>query len=342
MPINRNILRRLPSAMLAVFLLATPIAARADAQAEQLFGTALVEACQLPREEAYMDRSRTAQGNRVYQLMLSGDLYAWDPATDSYALYAHVPAEPRYNVEIPFEKQSASLQREITETVSLLIPSDEGLYGFNYRSGRIGPIDQDGWHELDARLDVSRLYQTKDNYPRNLRSAFVENGTLYAFHDISLNTDAAPPATELLAFDLVSGKCAVTSLPDTAYFCRHTPGRLLCLQLGDACALYLAVYDIASQTMTPLDIAVPLSIDKRAFSSSMRLRIETSGMAYDAERNIIYLPGPKMLWRSIDGAPFEAIQIVDGWEEKIPVSNAWVLSSGVYFGELGWPYAVRP
>ena len=338
---NRNILHRLPSAMMAAILLAAPIAARADAQAERLFGASFTEAVQLPREDVYNERCQTVQGDRVYQLMLSGDIYAWDPATDSYTFYTHVPAEPRYNVEIPFEKQSASLQREITETVSLLIPSDEGLYGFNYRSGRIGPIDHEGWHELDVRLDVSRLYQTRDNYPHNLRSAFIEQNKLYAFHDVNLSSDKAP-ATELLAFDLLSGACAVTSLPDTAYFCRYAPGKLLCLQKDDACALHLAVYDIASQVMTPLDIAVPLSVKKSAFSSAIELRIETSGMAYDAQRDTIYLAGPKTLWRSADGAPFEAIPIIDGWEEKIPVSNAWVLSSGVYFGELGWPYAVRP
>lgn len=341
MRISLKPLCRLPLAMMAALLLVAPITAKADAQAERLFGSAFVEACQLPREDAYNECSRTVQGDRVYQLMLSGDLYAWDPSTDSYTLYAHVPAEPRYDVEIPFEKQSASLQREITETVSLLIPSDEDLYGFNYASGRIGPIDQEGWHELDVRLDVSLLSQSDDNYPHYLRNAFVEEGKLYAFHDINLSTDKTP-ATQLLAFDLTSGECKVTAMPDTAFFCRYTPGKLLSMQMDDARALHLAVYDIASQTMTPLDLAVPLTINKSAFSSAMRLRIETSGMAYDAQRNIIYLAGPKTLWRSVDGGTFEALPIVNGWEEKIAISNAWVLTSGVYFGEFWSPYAVRP
>ena len=338
---SRNTLRRLPSAMMAALLLSMPIAAHADVQAERLYGSAFVEACQLPHEDAYNERSRTVLGDRVYQLMLSGDLYAWDPATNSYSLYTRVPAEPRINVEIPFQRQSENIQHELMNSVSKLIPSDEGLYGFNYMSGKIGPIDQDGWHELDVRLDVSLLHQTKDNYPHNLRNTFVEHSTLYAFHDINLPTDRAP-VTTLLAFDLTSGKCTVTNLPDTAFFCRYTPGKLLCLQKDDDFTLHLAVYDIVSQTMTSLEMAVPLSIEKNAFSSALKLRLETSGMAYDAQRNIIYLAGPKTLWRSVNGGAFEVIPIIDGWEDKVSVSEAWVLTSGVYFGELGWPYAVRP
>ena len=190
-------------------------------------------------------------------------------------------------------------------------------------------------------MDVSRLFQTTNNDPQNMRQMFISQGKIYAFHDINLATDKRPE-TELLIFDLSTGVCTPISMPDTYTFCPYAPGKLLCMQGLTTKSPYLAVYDINTQSFTSLGITVPLTFSEKMYSSSMLLHIQASGLAYDADRNIIYLAGEESLLRSFDGAAFEAVRITDGWVEKEVIAEAWILASGGYVTRNGWPYYIAP
>lgn len=324
-----------------IYLLTLPMFASADTGVKRLFGKDFVDSCQLPFGDVGNGLGIAVLGNSVYQLMVNGDIYVWEQATGEYSYYSHVPAEPFNNVEIPLDRQPESVQQEMRESVSRLIPSDEGLYGFNYTSGKVGLIDQEGWHPLSCKLDVSGLFLTTDNYPRNLRNTFICEGKLYAFHDINL-TKNVQPNTQLLIFDLSTGGCTTIPMPFTITFCQYTPGKLLCMQSNEGNNPSLSIYDINSQCFTPLSIAMPLEFDQSVFSNAWHLRCMASGLAYDVERNIIYLADANTLWRSIDGTPFVGINLTNGWMQKMEVSDAWVLTSGGYIIQNGWPYYVVP
>lgn len=132
-----------------------------------------------PPTEIYKGLSLTVVGNTAFHLMGSGDIYTWDSDRNQYAFYTHVPALPLINVEIPFSGQSEGVRAQRTKAVSCLIPSEDGLYGFNDLSGLIGPIDQEGWHAHDVRLDTSALKTARDAYPEAFQNAFITEGKAY-------------------------------------------------------------------------------------------------------------------------------------------------------------------
>jgi len=322
-------------------VLALCLSCAVAARTERIFGDSFVATCDLPHADIYNGVSLTVVDNTAFHLMRSGDIYAWNPDQDMYSFYVHVSACPLINVEIPFSRQSESVRTELTEAVSCLIPADEGLYGFNDISGMIGLIDKEGWHVNDVRLVTSALRLSDDDYPEALRNAFIEDGNLYAFHDINL-TLPAKPQTTLLVFNLLHGDYSATKLPDTITFCRYTSGKLLCIQDSGTQTPTLAVYDIASHQLTALDMAVPISIERKIFAESWYLHCEIGGLAYDEAHDIVYLADAEGLWRSIAGAPFERAPMKDAWESMFGTAEALVLSSGGYVTQNGWPYYVNP
>ena len=309
--------------------------------------------CDISQEDIYNGISLVSIENTVYRLMTNGDVYAWEPEQAQYYLYANVPARPWFNVEIPFAEQSESIRDELTESVSQLIASDNGLYGFNDISGMIGLIDEEGWHVNHIRLDTSALMRSDFNtgYPQGIRNAYIENGILYAFHDIHLYHDGQPQS-KLLTFNLSSGVCNATSLPNVISFCRYAAGKLLCIQDNGTEKPILAVYDIDSHQTTDIGVDVPVSISRPTFSQAIYLRRKIDGLAYDAIRDIIYFETPKRLWRSIAGAPFEPliihgmdifsnVELMESGYMNAP-DEAWVLSFGGYVSQSSFPYCVMP
>lgn len=313
------------------------------AQADRLFGDSFAKTCDLPPEAIYAGVCLAVVDQTVYQLMQSGEIYAWSPHQNAYALYTHVPPRAPVNVEIPLMQQSESIYRALSESVGCLIPSNESLYGLNPISGMIGRIDEDGWHLHDVRLDTSALARADQNngYPIDLRNAYIENGMMYAFHDIHL-TSAMPPQTTLLSFDLSSGSCSVTAMPNTIEFCRYTPGKLLCLCDHGTQTLTLSVYDIASQQFSALHMVVPISIQRAWLNNSWELRSHLGGLAYDPLADRIYLADAKGLWGGISGTVFQRIHANEIWEMMMATAEAWTLSTGEYVTQNGWPYYVKP
>lgn len=308
------------------------------ARAERLYLDAFVESCGLSHSDTANGVSLTVFKNTVFHLLRSGDIFTWNPDQDLYSFYAHVPVRPVVNVEIPFSRQSESLKNELTQSVSCLIPAQDGIWGFNDISGMIGLIDPNGWHVSDVRLDTTAL-KTSDGYAEELRNAFISEGKLYAFHDINL-TRPDPPQTTLLIFDLSSGACSVIKLPDIITFCRYTSGKLLCIQDSGIKIPTLAVYDIESQKMRAIDVTIPISIEREYFAQSWNLHCQMGGLAYDNARDIIYLADAQGLWRSTSGVAFERVNEKDRWKTMMATAEAWVLSSGGYVTQNGWPYYV--
>ena len=308
------------------------------ARAERIYEDAFVESCGLPHADVVNGVSLTVVENTVFQLMRSGDIFTWDPDQDLYSFYAHVPARPLADVEIPFSRQSESLKNELTQSVSCLIPAQDGIYGFNDISGLIGLIDPNGWHVSDVRLDTATL-TTFDDYAEELRNAFISEGKLYAFHDVNLTRNKLPQTT-LLIFDLSSGACSVTKLPDIITFCRYTSGKLLCIQDSGTKIPTLAVYDIDSQKMSALDVTVPIPIEREYFTQSWNLHCQIGGLAYDAARDIIYLADAQGLWRSTSGGAFERVDEEDRWKTMMGTAESWALSADGYVTQNGWAYYV--
>lgn len=343
-------MKRIPGLVLATYLY---LSCTAIAQAETIFDASFEASCGLPRKDN-VSLSLTVADNTAYQLFTNGDIYAWAPEQDSYTLYAHVPASPlaSINVEVPFTKQDENTRLALRGSVSQLIPAEDSLYGFNNISGMLGLIDADGWHVNAVALDVSMLRQTEDDYPIGLKSAFIANGRMYALHDIHMYEDVALQPN-LLIFDLASGNCEVVPMTGVISGCRYMPGKLLCLRDDGTETPVLAVYDIADEKWTALGLTVPVSIPRSTYKSAFELNRKIDGLAYDTQRDIICFTVPKRLWRSQGGAPFQPVTTDAAADvfEHIPLAmpdymngscEAWVLSSGGYVCQYGFPRYIKP
>lgn len=335
----KHLMKQLAALFTALILC---LSCAAAALAEKLFDDDLVAAFDLSPTDIFEGISIAAVQDTVFQLMQGGDIYAWDSQTNAYALYAHVPGYPTWNIEIPFSLQSDSLKAKVADAVICLIPSAEGIYGFNYFTGAIGLIGADGIHLNDVKLDVSALIPKGSDYPEAFLNAFVEDGKLYAYHDMNFTTPKEPRPS-LLIFDLSTGTCTPVALPDTISFCYHTPGKLLFLQDNGTKTPALAVYDIASGKLTDLNVAVPISIARKTFGKSWYLHCEIGGLAYDAVRDIIYLGDTQGVWHSVASAPFERKTLIESVKAPpVPLGEAWALASGGYIFQSGWRYYVKP
>ncbi len=333
--------------LLCVLILSLSITG--SAQTEVIFHDSLAAAYGLTLEDIYTALSLTVIGDTAYRLLSNGDIYAWQSQQDQYSLYANVPAAPwaRVNVEIPFSQQSAVTQRELTESVSQLIPAEDGLYGLNNLSGRIGSIDKNGWHVSDTRLNSAILWPSDAVYPEPLRNAFITEGKLYAYHDLHYSTVEKPQPT-LLIFSLSTGACSVTQMPGVITFCRYAPGTLLCLMDSGTETPSLALYEIASGQMSEFEVAVPVSVERKYFEQSYRLHCRIGGLACDAADETIYLASVHALWLSAAGAAFQqaAEDVWQVWDHEgesmtTAEADAWVLPSGGYIFQNG-PWYVKP
>lgn len=121
----RTSIKRITAILLLVVLCTSLSLAQAEGS-RIIFAEAFAKDCGLSQAAIYEGVGMTVIGDKVYQMMVSGDIYVWDSVEDNYALYAHVPARSWVNVEIPFEKQSESVRRRITSRYDFLLPLQGG------------------------------------------------------------------------------------------------------------------------------------------------------------------------------------------------------------------------
>ena len=271
----------------------------------------------------------TVVGHKVYNMLINGDIYTWDADQDQYAFFAKVPERPKFNSEIAFTRQKEGMQKKLTEYVFQLIPSDEGLYGFNHLSGLIGPIDQNGWHPSAIRLDTSKLKKSQDDYPEELINAFIRDKKLYAFYDRDW-INPGPIDSHLVIFDLGSGACTMVKMPNIITFSSYTPGNLICIKDIGGKTPVLTVYNITSGQQNDLGIHLPTSISQRSFQESWNVHTKISGLSYDEALDIIYVADKQGLWRITGGGDFEQAAIQGRWPWIQYMIKAWSMPSGGY------------
>lgn len=308
--------------------------------AERIFAEEFIAACNLPMEEIYNGQSVAPVKDTIYYLLNNGDIYTRNAKTKTYSFYASVPAYPTFNIETPFAAQSLATKEQVANAVICLIPSAEEVYGFNYYTGAIGLVNTEGIQWQERRLDVSVLMRKDIDYPEAFGQAFIEEGKLYAFHDMN-RTSPREPQTVLLIFDLSTGEYESVALPDTIAFCRYRQGELLLLVDDGSEVPALCTYAIGSGQRTDVKTTVPISIRRATYAQSWYLHEAIGGLAYDATCNGIYIADTTSLWRSIDGEPFEQLMTGENWDKLSGINEAWVLSGGEYVFRNDWLYALE-
>lgn len=288
------------------------------------------------RGEAY--QSYAVVMDSIYALLTNGDLYVYDTNARQHTLYARqLPRIPEIGEARDSELDSASRQM-LEEAVFDLIGGDDELYGINLISGAWGRIDSEGIHWEKEKLDMSILRQDNAVNPCSMLNAFIEDGHLFAYYDMSWINGEERLQTVLLDFDLATGKCRHTEMKDTIAFCRYKQGELLLLQDDGSERPALAVFDIEEKTMQRLPVSLPVQMDRSAFADAWSALSEIGGMAYDRERNRIYISDLNGIYTSDAEAPFEFHEMDEAWDYLDPMGEAWVLKNGSYVFRNGSLY----
>lgn len=287
--------------------------------------------------------STAASKDCIYRLMDTKEVYCWQMDTGDYSYFGTVPALPDVDLEIPLSKQPEEMQQTLMEAVYSLTTDENGnLYGINHLFGRVCLITPERTEWLPVTLDASVINTLDSAYPPSLTQLWITNETLYGFYDLSVPTRTKNFAPTLLSFSLVDGHCTVTQLPNTVTLCPYQPGQVLLLQSDASGALSLHVYTLSTGESVSLPQAVPVNIPAGAYLDFWDASSYVGGLAYDVDRDVIYLASATQLWLSRDGHEFAQSDDTVEWSYLTPTSNqAWVLQNGAYAFKNGAVYLVE-
>lgn len=341
--------KRTISALLLICLL-MPLcckAAHAEQQAnvQKIFTEAFREQFGLETLDEISSYSFAVTGNSAYQLMSSGDLYAYDLETGEYALYAHVPALPKqvYSTVLTYSDLDDESKALVDGAVFQLIGRIDGdeLYGYCPTSGLIGRIDEEGIHWNEIRLDNSLQMKNNRPWPENLEYARIIGESLYAFYNQAENSEA-PCEGAILQWNLATGDCQITDVPGAyALYCTPSEHALL-LCRDDEGMIVLRRYDLQTQAMDQSTESLPISQTKVEANDPHSVRTLFSGLAWREEQGLTYFATPDGLWSCAadDESPRRIALHGNAWDTLVSTSEAWLTKDGSYVLFNGSKYAV--
>ncbi|MDR3050401.1 MAG: hypothetical protein LBU67_01600 [Oscillospiraceae bacterium] len=259
----------------------------------------------------------------AFYMLGGGKVARWQQDTQEITLLCTLPfSESRY---FYYGGATPEEKAQYDQAVLYLTAGDGKLWGINNYSGRVGEVTAQGIQWNQTTLDMTDTFYDLDGSDRTYRSLtnfFVWDGALYCLRD-DYSQENWTDGRIIMRWDLATG--ALTQLrPDSAQMlCLYKPGQLLTLgyrydEKTESLVYRLAAMDIATGQETPLDIALPPSINYGA-----------GGLAYDAATDTIYLAYNKQVWRAVQGAPF----VVAAYLTTAYIgaeTPAWILPGGLY------------
>lgn len=283
------------------------------------------------RSIAWIDT--VAIGNTIYQLMGNGDIYQYNITSGEYSLYCTVPTPPEgVGAETTYSSLSDKLKSALEKTVYRLFVREEELYGYSSVSGTIGKIDRKGISWLDVRLD-NAIQRTQDSaWPTSPQYFFAEGNTLYAYYDRAWNEIGEHTCDGImLAYDLDTGKCTMTALPDTYMMCPYQPGSALLLRANSQSGFFLSSFELSTGAMVDLDIPVPFQTDADAFEDAWAFTEQAGGLAYDTRNDQIYLAARDALCMIGNGHEHTLFALQGEIGESLGDRMAFILDDGSYY-----------
>ena len=272
-------------------------------------------------------------GNTLYRLMRNGDIYQYNVISGEYSLYCTVPTPPEgVGAETTYSSLSKKLKAALEKSVYRMFVREGELYGYSSVSGAIGKIDEKGISWLDVRLDNAIQREQDSAWPNPLQYLYAEGNILYAYYDRALNEYGEQPCNGvMLAFNLDTGKCITTDLPDTYMMCPYQTGYALLLRGNSKKGAYLSSLELSTGTIVNLDTSVPFLLDAEAFENSWMFSEQVGGLAYDISNKRIYLAVPNALYTANDGQELTPCEIQGDIWDSLSGRSGFILENGAYF-----------
>lgn len=282
-----------------------------------------------------ISRSEVVIGNRYYSLMSSGNIYYFDADTNSYGFLTSVTV-PQTGIEYQGVRYSdlEEAERQVRDqSVFQLIGAVDSntLYGYCSTSGRIGIIDESGIHWSDVPLDNFLQMEKDEIWPEPLYFAYIEGNSVYAYCGSTEwpDNNSSKYIGQLLTFDMQTGKCVLTELPQTYAFCPYTNGQMLLLRCKDDGQMYLSSFDHSTHLITEEQFPVlPLMTPADGYESVV---FSIAGLAFHEQSGSIVYSDVNGVWQSVQGNAFHHVELGQKlWEDLTPRGQAWIMQNGSY------------
>ena len=267
--------------------------------------------------------SAVASGNSVWTVLYEDNsIWHWDADTGEYTYVTKVDMAEM--TEKSLDRLSASERDYQMTSVTDLIGWNGKLYGFNVLSGRLGPIDEEGVHWSETRMDTAPALKPGTGYPSCHYFPTIVGDRLYMLCDLVQMMGGSGYQPALISCPLDGAGSRGDTIPGLLSLCRYDNRRLLFLTMSG-----LELYDTTTAQTTPLSLALPVAVPQSGDFWDIHGAI--GGLAYDAARDTIFLATPTALYASTAGEAFVAYATGQDWSLPLELGHpAFVLNSGAY------------
>ena len=143
----------------------------------------------------------------------------------------------------------------------------------------------------------------------------------------------------LVSFDLQSGNCTYTELPETYLFCPYENDQLLLLVRDSQGGMHLDRFNISTFERDEAISVVPIVSDTECDDDWFSVASAISGLAYNDED--IFLATEDGLWLMEGTNHFSNVALEgSAWTTVNPYSQAWISWGGAYVFHNGKNYEV--
>lgn len=279
--------------------------------------------------------SAAASGKYVYAVFAKGPVYRYDIESKEYQLITKVttPLDANFDGEKPLSAQSRQSQEIASNAVYHIVADENGkLYGINPISGKIGIIDEQGCTWQETCLDTSLMASKGRTYAPWLYNQFIDNGILYGLFDISEINATSEMNSKLVEFDLSTGKCKVTDIPNAIAIAKYTDEKILMLR-SSGNSVNLSEIDKSTHAVSNIISEVPVNCTSTPELFEKRGCVGC--LSYNSAKNQIYLCTPNSFLVSKSNEAFEKANVMCSWDSVNPYWESCIMSNGNLFFQNG-------
>ncbi len=260
------------------------------------------------------------------QVILAGDVFCalyrneqtvlrWQPGDAQAAVYCQLP---KAEGEGPYAERPQAQRAQLDENAHLLFTRGDKPYAVNLYTGLTGEVTPQGVRWGEVKLDLGGAMAGPDILYQ-ITTAFAQGDVLVLSADGYAEQTMADQQ-DVTIFDLQSGKALSPKLALVKDLAPYKPGQALLLREVEVAGNkvnQLSTLNLADGSVQDLPITLPASGLK-----------QVGGLAWDGERDIIYLADANRVYLSRAGGGLTAGTILQS--EYLRAGRALVLPDGRY------------
>jgi hypothetical protein len=270
-----------------------------------------------PTEWSYQSPSQVIlAGNAFYVLYCNEQtILRWQPGDTQATVFSQLP---QVKGEGPYAERPQAERAQLDEAAHLLFEAGGKPHAFNLFTGLTGEVTPEGVRWGEVKLDLGGALAGSDIFYQ-ITTAFAQGDRLVLSADGYAEQTMADQQ-DVTVFDLQSGKALRPKLALVKDIAPYKPGQALLLRQVEVSGTklnQLSTLSLTDGSVQDLPLSLPASGLK-----------QVGGLAWDSERDIIYLADENRVYLSRAGGPLTAGTILPS--EYFRAGRAQVLPDGRY------------